>query len=1048
MTIALALRARAGLFPAMRFKSFRGFLFATLTAASAAAADMPDDAQPLRLSAWHQLSPDGTTMVFEWLNDLWLAPADGGEARRLVGHPARDTYPRFSPDGQRIYFSSDRSGSLQVFSVSAAGEEIRRHTHHTEGNALESISADGCRALVRGLRDSSGHRATRVMEIDLTEDRRERRLFDATGHSAAISPDGQRILFCRGGEQIYRKGYRGSRASQIWLFDRRSGEFECQIAEETEARSPMWDPDGRGFHYVSGRSGTYNLWSRRDDRKQDRMVTAFAGDGVVFPAVSGDGSTFVFRRGLEVFRYRPAEDAAPVRLELWTDEKLADHSREIRKVSGTADADFTADLQQSVFSSAGDLWRIHKRGHKPVRLTESREDEGSVRFSPDGEWLYFLRDDGLDANYFRARLRDSGLADEMPVTSGAASKSRFRISPDGSRIAWVEGTGIVLTARADGADHQRVFESWDKPTFDWSPCGRWLALAAKDRHSTRDVWIAAADASRPPVNLTRQPSFDGSPRWSPNGRRLAFTSRRGGDGRAQLWQIDFGDGGLSPAMDDTTLQRMAERANQLSTRGLEPTRVIWTADSTALLFQSRTASNTNLYRLPVSGSKMESIAAERGIPIRVSPDGTLVWRTDRTPSLLKDGKSVRFPISLTTDRRREDVLRVGFRKVWRTLHERFYDPAMNGWDWAAMREKYENAAAGARDSRQFDRVVNQLLGELNASHLTLVLRPWPNVPGPVEKDDATLHPGLVFDDSTEEGSLLIRRVLPGSPVTAIPGAPHAGEVVRSIAGENVTTRTPLHRFFNGAEDKPLPVVIRALDGSERTIELRCISYPRARALDRAEREAEIALKAEGTGKVAYFPLTRMNREDFLRLERDVYLASLDHEGMILDLRDNVGGRVADQLLELFTQPIHSFTIPRNGPRGYPNDRRTRPSWDKPLVVLCNENTFSNAEVFCHAMNQTGRAPLIGVATAGGVISAGKTTIPEAGRLQVPFRGWFHAETGLDLDLNGALPSHPVPLTPADQAARRDPQLEKAVSILREEMAARPPPVPPVLRSSR
>src|SRR5690606_29417417 len=136
--------------------------------------------------------------------------------------------------------------------------------------------------------------------------------------------------------------------------------------------------------------------------------------------------------------------------------------------------------------------------------------------------------------------------------------------------------------------------------------GRWLALAAKDRHSTRDVWLAATDGSRPPVNLTRQPTFDGSPRWSPDGRRLAFTSRRDTDGRAGVWQIDFGKDGLSPGINEVALRQLGERARHLSTRGIEPTRVVWTADSRALLFQSRNTSNTNLYRLPVSGdSSME-----------------------------------------------------------------------------------------------------------------------------------------------------------------------------------------------------------------------------------------------------------------------------------------------------------------------------------------------------------------------------------------------------------------------------------------------------------
>jgi tricorn protease len=135
------------------------------------------------------------------------------------------------------------------------------------------------------------------------------------------------------------------------------------------------------------------------------------------------------------------------------------------------------------------------------------------------------------------------------------------------------------------------------------------------------------------------------------------------------------------------------------------------------------------------------------------------------------------------------------------------------------------------------------------------------------------------------------------------------------------------------------------------------------------------------------------------------------------------------MLGMFCQPVHSFTVPRDGPAGYPIDRRSAPAWSKPLGVLCDQNTFSNSEIFCHAVKQIKRAPLVGTATAGGVISAIKTTIPDAGELQVPFRGWFHAGTGENLDLNGAKPDFPVDLTPADEDSGNDPQLEKALEVL-------------------
>lgn len=988
-----------------------GFLALGLASAET---QLPAGAEEMHLVTAPAVSPDGKSMVFEWINDLWTAPTDGGEAIRVEENPARDSYPQFTPDGKRIVFSSDRTGSMQVFSIPAAGGEAIRHTYQTEGNELECLSPDGTHAIVRGIRERSGFRATRLFTIDLTKDAREQRLFDATGDEASWSPDGTRVLFCTGGEQLYRKGYRGSRASHIWQYEIPTGKFECRVAEETDARQPVWHPDGKGFYYLSSRTGTLNLWSQRDGATTPEAITWETGDSVFSRIPSAEGSTFVFRRGFGLFRFRPKTDATPLPLTLWTREKLPDVSRDQKKITTTTNADFTNGLDQIVFSAAGELWWI--RNGETKRLTETPAAESDVRFSPDGKWLYFLRDDGLSPNFFRATFKEGLLENERQVTAGSFTKTLFKPSPDGTKIAWVEGTGNIFTAAADGTDPRCVFKCWDRPTFDWEPNGQRLAIAAEDRNSNRDIWLTDADGKSDPLNLTRHPAFEGSPRWSPDGRWLVFSAKRDADGKSRLWKIDFSKDG-------------PRTAKVISTGDIEPTRVIWAADSKSLLFQNQKTTDANLYSVSPAGGEVKTLTAQRGVPIRTTKGGSLLWRVNQTPAMLKDGVSMTFPISASIDRRRNEVLTLAFRRICKTLGERFYDPKMNGIDWEALRMKYEPAAAMSRTSRQFDRTVSHLFGELNASHLSFLRKPWSNeiIKKPIE--ETTAHPGLVFRDGPAEGPLVIERIIPGSPAARIPDSPEKGEIIVRIAGEAATSHTPLHRFFNSGLGKSLPVVIRSMDGKERVIELRCISYARARSLDRKENESIARQRVTKNGDFSYVKVRDMSMKSFIDLELTVYRASLETAGMVLDFRNNGGGREADRMLSLFCQPVHSFTVPRGGPEGYPNARRVHAAWDKPLVVLCNENTFSNSEIFCHAMRETKRAPLVGTTTAGGVISAIKVTIPDAGELQVPFRGWFQTGTGKNLDLNGAVPDFPVGLTPADENAGRDPQLEKAVEVL-------------------
>ncbi len=988
-------------------------------------------------------SPDGKAMVFEWLGDLWTASVEGGEAARVEENPARDAFPQFTPDGRRIVFSSDRSGAMQIYSIPAGGGEAVRHTWQTEGNELECISPDSLRAIVRGQRERAGFRATGLFVIDLTKESREQRLFDAVGDAANWSPDGKQVLFCTRGEQLYRQGYQGSRASQIWRYDIPTGKFECMVADGFEARVPTWQPDGEGFRYISNRSGTLNLWSQRDDNAEPEMLTNEIGDGLISRFSPADRTTFLFHRGLDLLRFRPGTDAEPVPVRLWTKEKLPEKSRIRRKLTGATSADFSPDLNQVVIAAGGDLWWKNGPNGEAKPLTETIAAESEVRFAPSGKWIYFLRDDGLKPNYCRARMENATLVDEQAVTTGTASKSRLKQSPDGKRIAWVEGNGDIFTAAADGTQARPVFPCWNLPTFDWSPDGLWLIIAAEDRNANRDLWLAAADGTRPPLNLTRTPWFEGSPHWSPDGRYVVFSTKR--DTGKKLARIDFGKRGIESTTTDESLQQIADRAEPLETGGIDAIRVLWSADSQSLLFQNRKTTDMNLYALPVDGGAPTVVAAQRGVPMRVTGNGALIWRINQVPGVLKDGKSTMFPFSASIVGLRTDRLALGFRRIWRTLGERFYDATMNGRDWNALREKYEPAATAARTSRQFDRVVSQLFGELNASHLSFLRKPWPGETTKSNKEKASAHPGLIFPDGPVEGPLVVERVIAGSPVAELKDPPQPGETVTRIAGVPVTNHTSLHRFLDGGEDKVLPVVIRGKNGTERVIALRCISYSRARALDLESREENARESVAEAGKFLYLPVRDMNRDSFDALELAIFRANPDAVGLILDFRDNGGGREADRMLSLFCQPEHSFTIPRDGPRGYPEARRVAPAWNMPLVVLCNQNTFSNAEIFCHAMKSTGRAPLVGETTAGGVISTVKTGIPDVGELAVPFRGWFEVTSGKNLDLNGAVPDFPVELTPADEDSSLDPQLAKAIEVLQARVAAEPKPAAPKLR---
>ena len=998
----------------------------------------------IRGIVWSAVSPDGEKVAFEWLNDLWLASARGGDAVRLAKHPARDAYPKFSPDGSRLVFASERTGSLQVHSMKLDGSDVRQHSDHTEGNILEAVSPDGSYAIARGLRHASGYKPFRLVKVDLRQDARELLLFDATAHSVSISPDGSRFLFCRGGEQPYRNGYRGSRAAEVHLYDEEKKTFEVLIDEDWEARFPMWKADGDGFYYFSNKTGSFNVWSRRFGVSGDKQLTFFEKESIILPSLSADGKVMVFRVGYKTYRFEPENSKSPEEIRFFTREKLRDAPRK-EKVSGTSAVAFTEGGSRVVFSAAGDLWSLRSGDGEAVRLTRTDgHDERELQLAADGKTLVYISDDGLKADVMTAVLDEVSLSNVRSLVTNPRSKRGLRISPDGGRLSWLEATGDLVTSKLDGSEVRVVMRNWDMPTYDWSPDGNWLVVAAKDMHSNRDIWLVSADGGREPYNLTRHPAFEGSPKWSPDGTRIVFSARREVDGLSRLWLIEVGDRLSDPAVGEAVLGEVTASVKRVETDVSELRRVVWAEDSKSLLYQSRDVTDERIYSLALYDGGVKEFAAFRGIPVGWVSEGKSYWKRNRVPAVY-DGETLSdFQFSFSVNQERRARLRLGFRKIWRTLAERFYDESMNGTDWGSMLGKYETAASEARDAKQFDRVIGQLLGELNASHLTFQYTRWGWKSEPGELKQETAHPGLEFT-STWEGPLVIRKVIAGTPVSRGEDAPRAGEVVKRIGGRDVDAATALAPLFQGTKGRAIPLVVEDAEGKTRTLELVPVSYGRIRFLDRKQKEAAAREAAAAQGFV-YLPFLKMKATDLEKLSLEVYRASTHAKGLVLDLRDNAGGRVADELLALFCQPDHTFTIPRDGPRGYPTDRRVSPSWSGPMVVLANGNTYSNAEIFCHAFKQHGRGKLIGTPTNGGVISAVGVKIPEVGKLQIPFRGWFHAETGKDLELNGAVPDVLVPFMPRDEVMDHDPQLDTAIRILAEQIRAAPETVQPKVKT--
>ena len=201
------------------------------------------DPAPIRLANTPSLSPDGATLAFSWAGEIWAVPSEGGLARPLTRHPARDTSPRFSPDGKEIAFVSDREGSNQVFTHAErrVGRPEAGHLPHGRVDDPGLLSRRPVAASSTARADRDWYEAGRLFKVKKEQSEPPRRcsLGRPRRQRARSRPDGKLILFTREDAPVV--GARGTRGRSR----RRSGRSSRRRRRSRSCCRPRAEPSGR-----------------------------------------------------------------------------------------------------------------------------------------------------------------------------------------------------------------------------------------------------------------------------------------------------------------------------------------------------------------------------------------------------------------------------------------------------------------------------------------------------------------------------------------------------------------------------------------------------------------------------------------------------------------------------------------------------------------------------------------------------------------------------------------------------------------------------------
>jgi len=408
------------------------------------------------------VSPDGKTIVFELLGDIYTLPIEGGQAKLVDGGMAFDAQPKFSPDGKWIAFLSDREGMENVWIMKADGSEPQQVSKDPNSEfASPSWSPDGKYIFVSKTNFGIGPREIWMYHIDGGTGIQVTKSKPTPTIRRQDRPNDMGVVASADGRYLYYAERRGDFSYNAmlpqWVIkrkDRRTGDEDVIIQQPESAFRPLLSPDGQFMLYVSRYETETGLRLRNLHTGEDRWVrypvtrddqeALFTRD--LFPgyAFMPGAKEIVYNQNGKIRRLNlatGAEQVIPFTANVSMDlgPKLDFPQKEPSgpvKVRLIMDPTESPDGKTLAFSAMTNLYAFDLPNGKPQRLTSGDSTEFQPAWSADGKWIAYVSWSNEGGQLWK--ISASG-GQPQQLSKSLAVYSNPVWSPDGTRIVLLRG---------------------------------------------------------------------------------------------------------------------------------------------------------------------------------------------------------------------------------------------------------------------------------------------------------------------------------------------------------------------------------------------------------------------------------------------------------------------------------------------------------------------------------------------------------------------------------------------------------------------------------